>query len=65
MGLIPWSGRFPGVGNGNPHKCSCLENRMDRGPWRLQSTWSQVAKSRKRLSMHEYCQCFTARKMKS
>ena len=32
-GLIPGSGRSPGVGNGNPHQCSCLENPMDRGAW--------------------------------
>ena len=30
-GLIPRSGRFLGVGNGNPLKNSCLENPMDRG----------------------------------
>ena len=24
----------PGVGNGNPLQCSCLENPMDRGAWR-------------------------------
>ena len=23
----------PGVGNGNPFQCSCLENPMDRGAW--------------------------------
>ena len=28
MGLIPGLGRFPGVGNGNPLKYSCLENSM-------------------------------------
>ena len=26
-------GRSPGVGNGNPLQCSCLENSMDRGVW--------------------------------
>ena len=26
MGSIPWSGRSPGVGNGNPLQYSCLEN---------------------------------------
>ena len=31
--LIPGSGRFPGVGNGNPFQYSCLENSMDRGAW--------------------------------
>ena len=34
MGLIPGSGRSPGVGNGNPLQYSCLENSMDRGSWR-------------------------------
>ena len=31
--LIPGSGRSPGVGNGNPLQCSCLEDLMDRGVW--------------------------------
>ena len=31
MGLIPGSGRSPGIGNGNPLQCSCLENPKDRG----------------------------------
>ena len=30
---IPWSGRFPGEGNGNPLEYSCLGNPMDRGAW--------------------------------
>ena len=39
LGSIPGSGRFPGVGNGNPYQYSCLGNPMDRGglagytPW--------------------------------
>ena len=32
-GSIPGSGRFPGVGNGNPVQDSCLENSMDRRAW--------------------------------
>ena len=32
-GLIPWSGRSPGGGNGNPVQYACLENPMDRGAW--------------------------------
>ena len=32
-GLIPGSGRAPGVGNGNPLQNSCLENPMGRGAW--------------------------------
>ena len=35
MGLIPGSGRSPGVGNGNPLQYSCLENFMDRGAWQV------------------------------
>ena len=34
LGLIPGLGRSPGEGNGNPLQYSCLENSMDRGPWR-------------------------------
>jgi len=31
--LILGLGRYPGEGNGNPLKYSCLENAMDRGTW--------------------------------
>ena len=34
LGLIPGSGRSPGEGNGYPLQYSCLENSMDKGPWR-------------------------------
>ena len=44
----PWSGRSPGVGNGNPLQYSCLGNPIDRGAWR--ATVHKVAKSRIRLS---------------
>jgi len=33
MGLMPGSGRSPGVGNGTPLQHSCLENSMGRGAW--------------------------------
>ena len=33
MGSIPGLGRSQGGGHGNPLKCSCLENPMDRGAW--------------------------------
>ena len=33
MGLIPVSGRSPGVGNGNPLEHFCLGNSLDRGAW--------------------------------
>ena len=37
VGSVPGSGRSPGEENGNPLQCSCLDNPMDRGAWRLQS----------------------------
>ena len=43
MGLIPWLGRSPGKGNGNPLLDSCLKNSMDRGAW--WATVHGVAKS--------------------
>ena len=47
MGSIPWLGRSPGEGNGNPFQYSCLEEPMDRGAsW---ATVHRVAKSRTRL----------------
>ena len=53
MGLVPGSGRSPGVGNGNLLHFSCLENSMDRGAW--WATVCGVAKSlymTKHVSMH-------------
>ena len=47
-GLIPGSGRSPGVGNGNLLQDSCLKNPMDRGIW--WATVHLVAKSRTQLS---------------
>ena len=35
VSLIPGSGRSPGVGNRYPLQCSCLENGMERGAWRV------------------------------
>ena len=46
--FIPGLGRSPGIGNGNPFQCSCLEDSMDRGAWR--ATVHGVAKSRTPLS---------------
>ena len=43
VGLIPGSGRSPGVGNGNLLQFSCLENSMDRGT--LWATVHRVTKS--------------------
>ena len=35
MGSIVGSRRFPGEGNGNPLRYSCLENLTDRGAWQV------------------------------
>ena len=52
QGLIPGSGRSPGVGNGNPLQYSCLGNLMDRGAWR--ATVQGVVKSQTQLSTHKH-----------
>ena len=47
VGSIPWSGKSPGGGHGNPFQYSCLENLMDRG-----EAWAavhRVTKSQTRL----------------
>ena len=33
LGSIPWLGRSPGGGNGNPLQYSFLENSVDKGAW--------------------------------
>ena len=47
-GSIPGSGRFPGIGNGNPLQYSCLENSMVRGAQpgtvhRDTGSWTQLS----------------------
>ena len=49
-GLIPGSGRLPGVGNINLLQFSCLENFMDRGAWL--SIVHSVAESDMTACMH-------------
>ena len=51
-GLIPGSGRSPGVGNGNLCQYSCLGNSMDRGAW--QATGHGVTKSQMQLSTYTH-----------
>jgi len=49
LGLISWTGRSPGEGNGNPLWYSYLENSMDREAW--QAVVYGVTKSQTQLSM--------------
>ena len=53
-GLIPGSGRSPGVGNSNTLQQSCLENSMGRGSW--QATVQGVAESQTQLSTEPMAQ---------
>ena len=46
--LIPGLGKSPGEGNGNPLQYFCLDNPMDRGPWRatvhgVKKSWTQLS----------------------
>ena len=50
VGLIPGSGRSPGVGNGNRLQGFCLGNLMDRGVWWAEVKSMRSQKSRTRLS---------------
>ena len=49
-GSVSGLGRSPGVGNDNLFRCSCLENSMDRGAWRV--TVHGVTRSGARLNTH-------------
>ena len=51
-GLIPGSGRSPGVRNSNLLQYCCLGNSMNRGAW--QATVHGIRKSQTRLSMHAH-----------
>ena len=50
--LIPGWWKFPGGGNGNPLRDSCLGNPMDRGTWQV--TVHRAAKSQTWLSIHTH-----------
>ena len=57
LGSIPRSGRFSGVGNGNPLQHSCMENARDRGAWL--ATVRGVTKSRTRLKQLSARSCIS------
>ena len=52
VGSMPWLGRSPGEGNGNPLQNSCLENSMNRGAW--WDTVHGVMKNLTQLSVHTH-----------
>ena len=52
LGSIPKSGRFLGVGNGNPLPYSCLENSIDREAY--QTTVHETVKSQTCLHTHTH-----------
>ena len=57
LGLMPESRTLLGVGNGNPLRCSCMENSRDRGTW-----WAavhRVAESQTQLSVHTHTHTHT------
>ena len=54
MGLMPGSGRSPGVGNGTPLQHSCLENSMGRGAWcAIYSPWGHKESDMTKQLRHE------------
>ena len=58
MGLIPWLGRSPGEGNGNPLQYSCLENSHGQRGMAGYSPWSQKeSDTNKQLSTAEHGMC--------
>ena len=50
-GSIPGSGRSPGVKNGNPLQCSCLEIFMSRGAWQATVVGAAELDTTEQLSM--------------
>ena len=57
-GLIPWLGRSPGEGNGNPFQYPCLENSMDGEAW--PATVLGFIKSQPQLSDFTFFLCILA-----
>ena len=49
---IPGFGRCPGVGNGNPLQCSCLEDSMDREAWWAVQFMGLQRDTTERLNIH-------------
>ena len=55
MGSIPGLGRYPGIGNGHPLRCSCLENSMQRASWQSTVHWGhKESDTTERLSTSKF-----------
>ena len=50
--LPPGQEDSPGVGNGNPHRYSCLKTSMDRRAW--QAAVHEVTKGQTQLNTHTH-----------
>ena len=60
MSSIPWWGRSPGGGHGNPPQYSCLENPMDWGAWwatvhRVAKSWTQLKPLKVKMWVPQSC----------
>ena len=64
-GLIPGWGRFPGGGNGNPLRYSCLENSMDRGAWWVTVHGATKRRTRVSARTHTHTHTHTLHKIKN
>ena len=53
-GLVPGSGRSPGVGNGTLLQYSCLENSTDKGAWRATVLGAAKSDATERTNPHTH-----------
>ena len=60
---FPGLGRSPGGGHGNPLHYACLENPMDRGPWRAtvhrSQSWTRLKRPSTALLPELWCSAVT------
>ena len=54
-GLIPWSGRSLGEGNGYLLEYYCLVNFMNRGVWRATKSWTKKSEHQRMDALQLWC----------